>query len=73
MVSKYGDFDENLKKLEDWDLIIRYTRCEFPVYLPLPLLSYNDGLQHKRITTSESYDDAKQYIMAKLAQYDKEQ
>lgn len=72
MIAKCDGFDENLKRLEDWDLIIRYTRCETPVYLPFPLLSYNDG-RHKRITTSESYDDAEKYVMAKLERYKKAQ
>ena len=71
MVAKYGDFDENLRKLEDWDLIVRYTRCEAPVYLPFPLLSYSDSLKYKRITTSESCSVAKEYVVAKMAQYDK--
>jgi len=65
MISKYGGFDENLKRLEDWDLIIRYTKTEKPVYLPKPLLSYNDSNGFKRISNSESHEKAEKYIMTK--------
>jgi len=65
MIKKYGNFDENLRRLQDWDLIIRYTRVEKPIYLAKPLLSYNDSNAFKRISNSESHEEAERYIMAK--------
>ncbi len=35
MVDRFGDFDERLTRLVDWDLIIRYTRHRDPVPVPV--------------------------------------
>jgi glycosyltransferase involved in cell wall biosynthesis len=35
LVDRYGDFDERLTRLVDWDLIIRYTRHRDPVPVPV--------------------------------------
>ena len=71
MINKYGNFDESLKRLVDWDLIIRYTRYETPIYLAHPLLLYDDSNLYKRISNSESCFQAKEQIGEKLRQYDK--
>jgi glycosyltransferase involved in cell wall biosynthesis len=34
MVDQFGDFDEELTQLVDWDLIVRYTRHRDPVVVP---------------------------------------
>ncbi|MEN6339994.1 MAG: glycosyltransferase [Clostridiaceae bacterium] len=60
-----GGFDESLRRLVDWDLILRYTK-EFP---PVPVLhtvmSYNDGDMKDRITQKENLRVAFNCILGK--------
>ena len=69
IIDRCGNFDENLRRYEDWELIIRYTRVEKPIYLARSLLLYNDSNMHKRISNQESKDEAEKYIFDKLKKY----
>lgn len=53
-----GGFDQNLRRLVDWDLMIRYTEAKRPYAVPAILSDYffNDG--EETITVSESLNDA---------------
>ena len=53
-----GGFDQNLRRLVDWDLIIRYTEEKRPYAVPAILSDYffNDG--EETITVSESLSNA---------------
>lgn len=53
-----GGFDQNLRRLVDWDLIIRYTEQKRPYAVPAILSDYffNDG--EETITVSESLSNA---------------
>lgn len=63
---KNGGFDESLKRLVDWDLIIRYTERNSPVCLNHPMLDYSDDpADRSRISVSESLDDARIAIRLK--------
>ncbi|WP_421612200.1 glycosyltransferase [Agrobacterium tumefaciens] len=37
-----GGFDESLKRLVDWDLVLKYTRKYYPVYISGVLMEYTD-------------------------------
>lgn len=56
----YGGFDTWLKRLVDWDLIIRYTTENTPVYIPAVLMDYHDSHDDtSRISVKESLDEAR--------------
>lgn len=65
LVEKYGAFDTNLKRVVDWDLIIRYTAFEKPVFVEKPLLKYNDSNDFNRISNSEDPDVWVKYVQDK--------
>ena len=66
LCEKYGYFDLDLKRLVDWDLILRYTRYEKSFFINKVLLKYYDG-KHPRITTTESFITAETCVKNKLA------
>lgn len=50
-----GGFDDRLRRLVDWDLIIRYTTDEEPVFIPRICLDYQDHEgETDRISVRES-------------------
>ncbi|MFQ6777160.1 rhamnan synthesis F family protein [Cereibacter sphaeroides] len=55
LATRFGCFDEALRRLVDWDLIIRYTRHNTPAFLERPLLDYFDDDREDRISVQESY------------------
>lgn len=60
ITQQLGGFDVNLKRLVDWDLIIRYTASNFPVCISRPLLTYSDNeADTSRISVRVPLDDAK--------------
>lgn len=67
LIQKYGKFDTNLRRLVDWDLILRYTRKEKPVFIEKVLLKYSENNNYSRITNTESLQDAKLIIDKKRA------
>ena len=49
LVGEYGDFNENLRRLVDWELIIRFTKDRKPFYAPIISTDYflsKAGLQN---------------------------
>jgi len=54
----YGGFDEEMRRLVDWELIIRYTQKKFPLPLPCILTNYYYGKVSNQITTLERLDTA---------------
>lgn len=66
LYEKHGGFDTGLKRLVDWDLIIRYTKDLSAVFIPQPLMNYNDSEEDKsRISVRESLDDARIFLRKK--------
>lgn len=55
LYEKFGGFDRTLKRLVDWDLILRYTKHNTPVFLPKITVMYNNSNEFRRITNSEDY------------------
>lgn len=63
---RLGGFDTNLKRLVDWDLLIRYTEDSSPIQIKHPLMVYNDEQKDiSRISVTESYDKAISYLRKK--------
>lgn len=66
LVAKFGGFDENLKRLVDWDLIIRYSKERSPVFIPRVCLDYEDDAGNMdRITVRESIVKASSAVRTK--------
>ncbi|ACM04349.1 rhamnan synthesis F family protein [Cereibacter sphaeroides] len=55
LMGKLGCFDDLLRRLVDWDLIIRYTRHDTPAYIDKILLNYLDEERKDRISVGESF------------------
>lgn len=68
LIKKYGKFDTKLKRLVDWDLIIRYTKKETPYFIEKILLEYSGQDDYPRITNTESLELAKKHIYRKHIQ-----
>lgn len=60
-----GGFDEELRRLVDWDLILRYSKKHPPVPLSGTVMSYNDTDTKDRITHKESLRVAMNRILEK--------
>jgi len=55
LVARFGGFDPELRRLVDWDLIIRYTGHKDPYYIPQICLDYaDDNTRGDRISVQES-------------------
>ncbi len=56
LTRKLGCFDETLRRMVDWDLILRYTHENAPVYCPFIGCLYSDDPDDRtRISTSKPY------------------
>lgn len=51
-----GGFREDMRRLVDWELIVRYTHFSPPKFIPAILVNYHMGLCDNQITKVESYD-----------------
>ncbi|MFC3060744.1 glycosyltransferase [Paenirhodobacter populi] len=65
LISKFGGFDAELRRLVDWDLCIRLTRHKDPIYIPRILLDYTDEQHDDRISVCESFLKADMMIHTK--------
>jgi glycosyltransferase involved in cell wall biosynthesis/GT2 family glycosyltransferase len=52
----HGGFDEQLRRLVDWDLILRYTRDTPPLMVPALLGGYQAGRVDNQITATEDFN-----------------
>ncbi len=50
-----GGFREDMRRLVDWELIVRYTDSSPPKFVPAFLADYSIGLSHNQITQIENY------------------
>lgn len=66
LTKKCGKFDTKLKRLVDWDLIIRYTKRNTPIFIKKVLLKYSNKQDYTRISTIESLNKAKNIIKKKI-------
>ena len=57
LYEKFGGFDENLKRFEDWDLIIRYTKYNAPVHVKDILVNYVIDNSYETISNTVPLDE----------------
>lgn len=57
LYESYGGFDEDLKRFEDWDLIIRYTKEDYPVHVKDILVNYVIDDSYETISNTISLDE----------------
>lgn len=58
LINRFGGFDLDLRRLVDWDLIIRLTAHQEPCFIPQVFLDYSDdeeGQSADRISVRESF------------------
>ncbi len=67
LFDQLGGFDEGLKRLVDWDLALRYTRCYPPVTVPSGLVNYYGGDEAERITMREDFESNAAGVRKRLA------
>jgi len=61
-----GGFDESLRRLVDWDLIISYTRLYPPAFVPLiGAAQYLDGKRLGNITRTVDLDQNRHFVLRK--------
>lgn len=65
LAASQGVFDPSLRRLVDWDLIIRYTRVAPPCFLRTIMLDYTDDENPDRISVRESFLKANIQIVRK--------
>ncbi len=54
LLDEVGHFDENLRRMVDWDLAIRLAKVERPTLVPFVGVLYDDTQDgHERVTTTE--------------------
>ncbi|MEG4455094.1 tetratricopeptide repeat protein [Microcoleus sp. N9_A1] len=52
-----GGFREDMRRLVDWELIVRYTAVAVPKFVPALLANYHMGLCENQITKVENYNN----------------
>lgn len=62
---KYGGFDVDLRSLEDWDLILRYSNVEEPVFINRILMIYDRQIREDRVSIKEDIKMAIDYVQKK--------
>lgn len=60
-----GGFDEELRRLVDWDLILNYTEAYPPQFIPHVLMDYSAADDPNRISIKESLSPAWFHVLAK--------
>jgi glycosyltransferase involved in cell wall biosynthesis len=61
---KMGGFNESLKSMVDWDLILRYTRTEEPFFLNEILVEYYLDENLKNLTYTVDHDEDYQILIS---------
>ncbi|MBZ2163623.1 glycosyltransferase [Alteromonas stellipolaris] len=56
LTKKFGVFREDIRRLVDWDLILRYTEQKPPAMIPALMNKYFFGLATNQITSVEGYE-----------------
>ncbi|WP_205967551.1 glycosyltransferase [Aquisalinus luteolus] len=58
MFEKHGGFNETMRRLVDWEMILRYARVSPPLYVPVLLSNYYFDRADNQITKLENYVDS---------------
>ncbi len=67
IIDHIGLFDENLKRLVDWDMIIRASLLYEPVFVPEILVDYYYGAADNAVSLTEDFESASQAIQEKYS------
>jgi radical SAM protein with 4Fe4S-binding SPASM domain len=67
IIEHIGPFDEKLKRLVDWDLIIRATSLFEPVFVPETLVDYYYCFADNALSLIEDFEQANLAIQAKYS------
>lgn len=67
LYEQLGGFDEQLRRLVDWDLILRYVRTYEPVQLPQVLCDYRIATPLGNISLTEALGDNERRVRRKHA------
>ena len=57
LYDELGGFDENMSRLVDWDLILRYTKKYPACFIPSIVMCYNDKDGKNRISNTATLDE----------------
>ncbi|WP_395340294.1 glycosyltransferase [Ningiella sp. W23] len=57
LYQRLGGFNEQMKRLVDWELILKYTKDRPPHFVPALLTKYCFGFADNQITSVEPYED----------------
>ena len=68
-----GGFREDMRRLVDWELIVRYTDASPPKFVPAFLADYSMGLSQNQITRIENYDTNAKAIQQTLGRLGSQQ
>jgi len=60
-------FDINLKRLVDWDIILRIASLTKPVFVPAVLVDYYDGIAENTISRNENLERTVNILKSKYA------
>lgn len=64
-----GGFDTSLKRLVDWELILKYSKVYKPFAINKVIMNYNDDPGLTRISTSEAFSAARLEIWKRYNNY----
>lgn len=65
-ISRYGKFREEIRRLVDWDLIIRYTKEKPPIFVPALLAKYYIDQNAQQISSTESFLSSYRIVMSQI-------
>ena len=64
-----GVFDEKLRRLDDWDLVIRIASLFEPVFVPKVLVDYHFGVAKNAVSLTEDLETADTAVRAKHVRF----
>lgn len=68
LYKQLGGFDESMRRLVDWELILRYTKDNPPVFIDAVVMDYDDAVRADRITAGrESFLAWRQVVWNRYA------
>jgi glycosyltransferase involved in cell wall biosynthesis len=70
LIAQFGNFDETLTRLSDWDLILRYTQTSPALMVDMDGANYHTNAEN-RISVAERFHTAYRKIRAKWRHYSK--
>ncbi|MFC8751039.1 glycosyltransferase [Pseudomonas oryzihabitans] len=67
LYEQYGGFNENLRRLVDWELIWRFSLASPPAFVPARISNYYIGLADNQITKIESFSNSFEQVKSLIA------